>query len=71
MEKELKFKPNQVVRVEHVRSASAVGYLGVYYKVCDYVASPNFLKKDTNGEWLYLCKSENGYFDWWHEDEIV
>lgn len=71
MEQKLKFKPGQTVRVERVRNASAVGYLGVYLTIYDYEKHPNFQKKDKEGEWLYPCVSENhGDITWWHEDEL-
>lgn len=72
MNENLKFKPGQVVRVEYVRNASAVGYLGTLHKVYDYIAHPEFLRHDKNGTPLYPCESlQSGYFCWFHEDELV
>lgn len=70
MEKELKFKPGQRVTVRDVRNASAVGYLGTHHTIVDYVAMPNFLKKDRNGEWLYPCMGDDRFVSWFYEDEI-
>lgn len=68
--KELKFKPNQIVVCVKVREAGAVGYLGTYHKICDYIAHPSFLKKDKAGVPLYPCVSDNGNFTWFYEDEL-
>ena len=65
-----KFKPGQGVVVVNVRSASAVGYLGVPMHIEDYVKNPNVLRVTKDGEYLYPCTSDNGYFSWWYEDEL-
>lgn len=67
---EPKFKPGQGVVVVYVRSASAVGYLGVHMHIADYAKTPNLLKVTDKGEYLYPCISDNGYFSWWYEDEL-
>lgn len=67
---EYKFKPGQTVVVNNVKNASAVGYLGLYYTVCDYTKTPNLIKV-VNGEPVYLCKSVNsGFYDWFYESEL-
>ncbi len=67
---EYKYKPGQEVVVDNVKNASAVGYIGVHYNVCDYVSTPN-LVKIVDGEPVYLCKSINGgFYDWFYESEL-
>ena len=69
----LKFKPGQTVFVKDVRSASAVGYLGTYHKIYDYIAHPEFLKHNKDGEILYPCVQGSGVFSgftWFYEDEL-
>ena len=57
--------------MKHVREAGAVGYLGTYHKICDYISKPTLLKKDKNGVPLYPCVSEkSGFFTWFYEDEL-
>lgn len=69
MNENLKFKPGQVVFVQDVRNASAVGYLGTWHKVYDYIKHPEFLKHETDGTPIYPCVSEmSGYFTWFYED---
>lgn len=71
MSENLKFKPGQTVFVKDVRNASAVGYLGTWHKVYDYIAHPEFLKKDKDGVPLYPCVSvQGGNFTWFYEDEL-
>lgn len=70
--KELKFKPGQIVVCVKVRDAGAVGYLGTYHKIYDYIAHPSFLKKDNDGVPLYPCVSEkSGFLTWFYEDELT
>lgn len=67
---EYKYKPDQEVVVDNVKNASAVGYLGVHYNVCDYVSTPNLIKI-IDGEPVYLCKSINsGFYNWFYESEL-
>lgn len=66
----LKFKPGQRVYVRNVRNASAVGYLGTWHKVCDYIANPEELRHDEKGTPLYHIVSDNGYYTWFYEDEL-
>lgn len=70
METKTKFKPGQMVVVADVKNASAVGYLGTYHTVCDYVRTPNLIKFSKEGEPIYLCESENGYYTWFYESEL-
>lgn len=68
----LKFKPGQRVCVRTVRKASAVGYLGTWHTIYDYIAHPEFLRHDENGTPLYPCESiQSGFFVWFYEDELV
>ncbi len=65
-----KFKPGQGVVVRDVKNPSAVGYLGTYHVICDYVAVSNLIKYSKEGEPIYLCKSDNGDFTWFSENEL-
>lgn len=70
MKRELRFKPDQGVVVTSVKNASAVGYLGTHHVVCDYVKTPNLIKYSKEGEPIYLCKSDNGFYTWFYESEL-
>lgn len=66
-----KYRPGQTVVVKNVKNPSAVGYLGTSHTVCDYIKTPNLIKYSKDGEPIYLCRSENGNYTWFHESEFT
>lgn len=66
-----KYRPGQTVVVKNVKNPSAVGYLGTSHTVCDYIKTPNLIRYSKDGEPIYLCRSENGNYTWFHESEFT